>query len=267
MPSQPALYHVDAFTDRPFSGNPAAVCLLDGPAPVDWMAAVAAEMNLAETAFCWPEAAGRRLRWFTPTLEVALCGHATLATAHVLWREEGVDDSRPLRFATAGGDLRASTMSGGRIRLDLPAARPQPVAPFVLVSAAAAIGAEVIAGAAYPPNLLVEVASPAVLRGITPDLIAVRSMDVLGLLVTSTGDGADYLVRFFAPSAGIDEDPVTGSAQCAAGPWWRERTGRDAFECEQASLRGGRLSVEVGDERVGIAGHAVTVLRGRLATG
>lgn len=227
------------------------------------MANVAAEMNLAETAFCWPEGPHLRLRWFTPAVEVPLCGHATLATAHVVWRERGVPDDEPLRFATASGELRAEAI-GDRIRLDFPAGTASEPDQATISAAAAALGSRVTAAAAYGANLLVEVEGPAVLRAVSPDIAAVAALPYQGLIVTSTGDTADYLVRYFAPSVGIPEDPVTGSAQCAAGPWWRARTGRTAFEVEQASPRSGRLWVEVGDERVTIAGYALTVLRAEL---
>ncbi|MDQ6838660.1 MAG: PhzF family phenazine biosynthesis protein [Actinomycetota bacterium] len=257
------LYHVDAFTDRPFAGNPAAVCLLDDAPPERWMADVAAEMNLAETAFCWPEDHGFRLRWFTPKVEVDLCGHATLATAHVLWRERGVADTGPLTFLTASGELRAET-AGERIRLDFPATPAGPAEPAAVAAAGAALGSSVADAAVYGPNLLVEVAGPAELRGLTPNIAAVADLPFQGVIVTSSGDGADYVMRYFAPNVGIDEDPTTGSAQCAAGPFWRARTGRSTFEVEQASVRTGRLWVEVGDERIGIAGCAVTVVGGMI---
>jgi PhzF family phenazine biosynthesis protein len=259
----PALYQVDAFTDVPFAGNPAAVCLLDGPADERWMARVAAEMNLAETAFTWPEGDARRLRWFTPTIEVELCGHATLATAHVLWEERG-ETGATLCFTTASGVLTA-TRVGERIQLDLPAAVRRPAPAGMVTAAAGALGVVATDGACFGPNLLVEVADPALLRAAAADIEAVARLHVQGVIVTSPGDGADYLVRYFAPRAGIPEDPVTGSAQCAAGPWWAERTGRRSFAVEQASPRSGRLWVEVGDGRVTVAGRAVTVLRGRLA--
>lgn len=268
------LYQVDAFTDRPFAGNPAAVCLLDSPPPEGWMAGVAAEMNLAETAFCWPEVGGLRLRWFTPAVEVALCGHATLATAHVLWRERGAGDGHPLTFLTASGDLRAEA-EGARIRLDFPAAVGSPVDPATVAAAGAALGTLVVGAAGYGSNLLVEVPSPEELRGLVPDFAGVAALPFQGVIATSAGDvartdpgdpgvGADYLMRYFAPNAGIDEDPTTGSAQCAAGPWWRARTGKTTFEVLQASPRTGRLWVEVGDERIAIAGYAVTVMAGQI---
>lgn len=261
------LYQVDAFTDTAFTdtafaGNPAAVCLLEGPADDRWMARVAAEMNLSETAFTWPEGDGRRLRWFTPTVEVDLCGHATLATAHVLWQERGATD-RVLRFATASGELSAASL-GDRVRLDFPSAERREASPAVLDAAAAALGATVVAGAHFDPNLLVEVPDPATLRGLTPDLAAVAALDAQGVIATSPADDFDYLVRYFAPRVGVPEDPVTGSAQCGAGPWWAGRTGRRSFAVQQASPRTGRLWVEVDDDRVGIAGQAVTVLRARL---
>jgi PhzF family phenazine biosynthesis protein len=261
-PTEVELYHVDAFTDTAFGGNPAAVCLLDGPVAERWMADVAAELNLAETAFTWPEGDHRRLRWFTPTIEVDLCGHATLATAHVLWRERGVAD-RTLRFTSASGELTV-TSDGARVRLDFPVAGRTDAPAAVVDDAAAALGATVTGAARYGPNLLVEVADAETLRKLRPDVGAVADLDVQGVIVTSPGDGFDYLVRYFAPRAGIPEDHVTGSAQCAAGPWWAAKTGRRTFAVQQASARTGRLWVEVGDERVGIAGHAVTVLRGRL---
>lgn len=260
------LYQVDAFTDRPFAGNPAAVCLLDAAPSERWMADVAAEMNLAETAFTWPEGTSRRLRWFTPTVEVPLCGHATLATAHVLWRERQVADDQPLRFETLSGALTAVT-DGPRVRLDLPTERPTPADPEDVAAAAAALRVPIAEAAVFGANLLVHVGDPVALRGLDPDSAGVAALPHQGLLVTSDGDDegdVDYLVRYFAPKVGIPEDPVTGSAQCAAGPWWQARTGRSHFTVEQASPRSGRLVVDVGDGRVAVAGHAVTVLRAEI---
>jgi PhzF family phenazine biosynthesis protein len=274
------LYQVDAFTDRPFAGNPAAVCLLDGPAGDGWMQAVAAENNLSETAFLRPGAGGPAhwdLRWFTPTVEVALCGHATLAAAHVLFTEVGVDGDE-LRFATRSGLLRATRRSGG-IEIDLPAdtARPVPDPTDVLGALGAGPGPEVWRGAASGMVLAV-LDSPAAVRAVQPDLAAVARLDAFGLIVTAAGDGRpsggertgheggpDVVSRFFAPGAGIDEDPVTGAAHCLLGPFWTHRLGRPVLRAHQASARGGDLLVEVRGDRVALTGAAVTVLAATLS--
>jgi PhzF family phenazine biosynthesis protein len=254
------LFQVDAFTDRAFRGNPAAVVLLDEPADAAWMQAVAAEMNLAETAFLVPAgAAAFDLRWFTPTVEVDLCGHATLASAHVLWSEGRVDEEA-ITFATRSGELVARRCDGG-IELDLPAlhaARHDPPAGLF-----EALGiAEGTFAATDDGWYLVELADERAVRAVVPDMRALASFAIS--VVTAPADaGADTASRVFGPSVGIDEDPVTGSAHCLLATWWADRLG-PAFRARQVSARGGELDVRLDGDRVRLVGRAVTVLRGEL---
>ena len=258
------LLQIDAFTDRAFAGNPAAVCLLDGPRDDAWMQGVASEMNLSETAFTWPEGKGRRLRWFTPATEVDLCGHATLAAAHALW-EEGVLPAREtVAFETRSGRLTAAQRDGW-IEMDFPALPPKPAeAPAGLLEA---LGCAAVDVAASRFDLLVEVESADVLRGLRPDFAKLKRIATRGVIVTSRGhNGYDFLSRYFCPAAGIDEDPVTGSAHCVLGPHWARRLGENNLVGYQASARGGTVRVSVEGERVRLAGRAVTVLRGTLVS-
>jgi PhzF family phenazine biosynthesis protein len=257
------LLQIDAFTDRPFAGNPAAVALLDRPAEPAWMQAVAAEMNLAETAFVTPPVDGvHGLRWFTPTVEVDLCGHATLASAHALWSTGRAPAGDVVRFATRSGELRA-VVDGERIALDLPANPPvEGAAPAGFVEA---LGATPVRTATAAGNwVLVEVATEAEVRALAPDLRALSTQPMA--IVTAPADGApfDIASRVFGPAYGIDEDPVTGSAHCILGPWWAPRLGRDEVRAHQVSARGGDLHVRLDGERVWVAGQAVTVLSGTL---
>jgi PhzF family phenazine biosynthesis protein len=257
------LYVVDAFTHRPFAGNPAAVCLLDGPRDADWMQRVAAEMNLSETAFLHPEADGHRLRWFTPTVEVDLCGHATLASAHVLWETGRYAPDATLRFHTRSGVLRAER-AGDWIELDFPAHTVRPCdAPPGL---AEGLGVALTFVGNYGMDYLCEVAGERVLRQMQPDIARLRAIHTRGVVVTSRPEGTDcdFVSRFFAPGAGIDEDPVTGSSHCALGPYWAERLGKTELRAVQASRRGGYLRVRVLGERVRLGGQAITTVRGEL---
>ena len=257
------LLQIDAFTDRPFGGNPAAVALLDRPADRGWMQSVAAEMNLSETAFVVPGAVGRfGLRWFTPTVEVDLCGHATLATAHALLQEGRVPAGTTLRFDTRSGELRATT-DGDRIALDLPANRP--VEADVPAEVLTALGVRPTRTARAGDWLLVEVATETEVRELTPDFPSLARHE--SCIVTAPASTAPYDIasRVFAPGIGIDEDPVTGAAHCILAPWWAPRLGRDALRAAQVSARGGDLHVRLAGDRVEVAGHAVTVLRGELA--
>jgi PhzF family phenazine biosynthesis protein len=258
------LFQVDAFADRAFAGNPAAVCLLDGPADADWMQAVAAEMNLSETAFLHRDGAGYALRWFTPVAEVALCGHATLASAHALWESGRESGGAPIAFATLSGTLTASR-DGGWIAMDFPATPPEPAdAPAGL---AEALGLPARWTGRSPFDWLVELASPGEVARVRPDMAALAEIEGRGVIVTAAGgrDGADVTSRYFAPGFGIPEDPVTGSAHCALGPFWAERLGRERLVCHQASARGGIVRVDVRGDRVLLSGRAVTVFEGRLA--
>jgi PhzF family phenazine biosynthesis protein len=255
---------IDAFTDRPFSGNPAAVCLLDARADPAWMQAVAAEMNVSETAFVCPQDDALALRWFTPSVEVDLCGHGTLAAAHALWTQAVVDPARTIRFDTRSGIL-SCTRDGDRIALDFPATpATQAQAPAGLLEALDA--APSFVGRAENGNYLVVLTESAVL-GLRPDFDALRRTGVAGVIVTaeSTDERFDFVSRYFAPNAGIDEDPVTGSAHCCLGPYWSERCGKPALTGFQASSRGGIVGVEILGDRATLRGRAVTVLSGMLS--
>lgn len=266
------LHQVDAFTDVPFRGNPAAVCLPDGPRESGWMQAVAAEMNLAETAFVWREDDAYRLRWFTPTVEVPLCGHATLASAHVLWRVGAVPTTAPIAFETLSGRLVAAP-EGDWIRLDFPALPPrtEPCPPPAGLLEALAIASARVHEVPRPkaadgPSWLVEVGSETALVAIRPDFGALAALPGHAVIVTAkaAADGRDFVSRFFAPKAGIDEDPVTGSSHCSLAPFWAARLGRSELVGVQLSARTGTVRVRHHGERVDLLGRAVTVLQGEL---
>lgn len=256
---------VDAFADAPFAGNPAAVCVLERPADDRWMQLVAREMNLSETAFLHREAGDAyRLRWFTPRVEVDLCGHATLASAHVLWEEGHLDPSRPARFLTRGGPLAAERRDDGTIAMDFPAVPAEPgEAPPGLADA---LGRPLAWFGTNGMDALAVLDSEADVRALRPDLGRLEALPVRGLIATAAADssGIDFVSRFFAPRAGVPEDPVTGSAHCALGPYWGDRLGRPEMIGYQASERGGFVRVELRGDRVTLAGRAVTVLRGTL---
>jgi PhzF family phenazine biosynthesis protein len=256
-------YQVDAFTGRPFTGNPAAVCLLAEPRDADWMQLVAREMNLAETAFVIARPDGFDLRWFSPAIEVDLCGHATLASAFVLWEVGVLATTDPARFHTRSGLLTA-TRTDTSIELDFPVTPPQPVAaPEALLRG---IRAELRYTGRTAFDYLVQVDDERTVRELRPDLRALAELDGRGVIVTSASSsaGADFVSRFFAPAAGIDEDPVTGSAHCALAPFWAERLGKRSFVARQLSARGGELSVELRGERVLLRGQAVMTLHGEV---
>jgi len=255
---------VDAFTDRPFSGNPAAVCLLDDERDSQWMQAVAAEMNLSETAFVRPLADGFELRWFTPAVEVDLCGHATLASAHVLWSEGIVGDDEAIPFHTKSGELECAR-HGELIEMDFPATSAEPLQADEGLSEALGVEPSWIGGSKFDRLVLVE--SAQVLRTLQPDFARLKEVLVRGVIVTSESDDPrfDFLSRFFGPAVGIDEDPVTGSAHCCLGPFWGERLGKTEMTAFQASARGGIVHVRVAGERIVLGGNAVTVVRGELA--
>jgi PhzF family phenazine biosynthesis protein len=254
---------VDAFTDVPFAGNPAAVCVLPSPRDERWMQSVAREMNLSETAFLVRDGDEFDLRWFTPAVEVALCGHATLASAHVLWEEKHLPEGKQARFHTKSGLLTADR-AGEWIELDFPAKRPEVcAAPAGLAEALGATPAYV---GRNQFDYLVEVDSEETVRRLTPNHAALATLPVRGVIVTSRAASApyDFVSRFFAPGAGVAEDPVTGSAHCALGPFWEARLGKRIFTAYQASARGGVVRVSVVGDRVKLGGKAVTVLRGEL---
>nr|BBH95071.1 phenazine biosynthesis protein [Thermogemmatispora argillosa] len=254
------IIQVDAFTDRPFAGNPAAVCLLAEPRDERWMQLVAREMNLSETAFLLPEGDGYRLRWFTPTVEVDLCGHATLASAHVLWEEGLLLPEDPARFYTRSGLLTARRLNGW-IEMDFPATPAVPVPPPPGLSEALGVTPLLVARNQF--DYLVELESEEVVRTLQPDLTRLLTIPARGFIVTSRaeGEGYDFVSRFFAPAVGVNEDPVTGSAHCTLAPFWCSRLGRPALTGYQASARGGLVRVRLAGERVSLGGQAVTVMR------
>ncbi len=259
-----AITQVDAFTDTPFAGNPAAVCVLTEPQDEAWMQNVAREMNLSETAFLHPQQDGYSLRWFTPSVEVDLCGHATLASAHVLWSEGHLPAEQEARFYTRSGLLTAQ-LQGKWIQLNFPARPPESISPPTKLVQALG-GIPIRYAGSDKSDYLIEVDSEKTVRSLQPDFPLLRSLPVRGVIVTSRANGSDYdfVSRFFAPGAGIDEDPVTGSAHCCLGPYWRDRLGKDKFWAYQASARGGSLKVRCAGDRVFLAGQAITVLRGEL---
>jgi PhzF family phenazine biosynthesis protein len=257
------IYQVDSFTDKPFAGNPAGVCVLPEPVPEAWMQHVAAEMNLSETAFIHPRGPEYDLRWFTPQVEVDLCGHATLATAHILWESRRLPADAQARFHTRSG-LLVARRDGDVIRMDFPAVPLR--AAEAPAGFAQALGAEPVRVAQSRKGYLAELASERAVRELAPDVPALGGM-AWGVIVTARGEGGgfDFVSRYFAPGAGIHEDPVTGSAHCSLGPYWKERLGKDSFTAFQASARGGVVQVRVAADRVELGGHAVTVFRGEMA--
>lgn len=259
------LFQVDAFTDRPFSGNPAAVCLLEEEKDDAWLQAVAREMNLSETSFVWTMDDGFKLRWFTPTVEVDLCGHATLAAAHVLWEESLLPPNRTAVFHTRSGRLTAEQKDHW-IEMDFPADPTSPAKePDGLGAALGVTLQEVEKAKVY---YVAQVATEEALRGMQPDFQALLNASVFGIAVTcraETSDTYDFLSRFFAPAAGIDEDPVTGSAHATLASYWAPRLGKHSFSAYQASARGGAVRVRLDNDRAMIAGQAVTVMRSELA--
>ncbi|MFH1941064.1 MAG: PhzF family phenazine biosynthesis protein [bacterium] len=257
------IFQVDAFTDSPFRGNPAGVCLLPKPADASWMQDVAAEMNLAETAFLVKQEDGFDLRWFTPTVEVDLCGHATLASAHILWETGRLKDDEQARFHTRSGLLTA-LRAGPWIEMNFPAEPEELVGtPENLVRALGATP-EYVGKNRF--DYLVELESEEIVRKIQPDLSLLKSMTCRGVIVTSRSSSQpyDFISRFFAPGVGIDEDPVTGSAHCCLGPYWAKRLGKNTFLAYQASKRGGEVRVRIDGDRVVLGGQAVSVLKGHL---
>ena len=257
------IYHASAFTDRPFGGNPAAVCFPPEPVASDWMQAVATDMNLSETAYLEPRNGGFGLRWFTPAVEVALCGHATLASSHVLWETGRLPFDAEARFWTKSGELVCRRSADGLIRMDFPGDPPVEVDPPA--DLAAALGVEAVEISKGKFDYVVEVASAAEVRSAQPDFRALAKLPVRGVMVTARGDQRyDFISRFFGPGSGIDEDPVTGSAHCALACYWAPRLGKNAMRAFQASRRGGDVEVRVSGSRVELGGRAVITLRGEL---
>jgi PhzF family phenazine biosynthesis protein len=265
LPMTHSLYHVDAFTDTPFAGNPAAVCVLREERPDAWMQQVAREMNLSETAFVRIDALPLLpLRWFTPATEVPLCGHATLASAHVFFNIiRAFYATETITFQTQSGELRA-TKDGAWLTIDLPARPVAPAAPpFDIAAALGGPVAHILAN--QHGSWLVEVANETHLRGLAPDFAAMGG--VHGVIVTcrATTPGFDFISRYFAPSVGVQEDPVTGTAHCSLAPYWAERLGKTTLTGYQASPRGGVVRVRLADDRVFLSGQCVTISSGFLA--
>jgi len=261
------IYHVNAFTGRPFAGNPAGVCLLPEPAAESWMQTVAAELNLSETAFLVRRPDGEfHLRWFSPAAEVELCGHGTLSGAHVLWETGVLQPADTARFHTLSGLLTASKR-GGWIELDFPATPAKAAEPPAEL--AEALGAVPSYVGMNVFDYLVEVESEAIVRSLRPDFTALSRLPVRGVMVTarSAAPEFDFVSRFFAPALGVNEDPVTGSAHCCLGPYWASRLGKTEMIAHQVSARGGEVRVRLAGERVLLGGQAVTVLVGELLDG
>ncbi|GAA3233572.1 PhzF family phenazine biosynthesis protein [Actinocorallia longicatena] len=258
------MFVVDAFTGEAFAGNPAGVCLLDAPADEAWMLKVAAEMKHSETAFVRRSGGGEfELRWFTPAVEVRLCGHATLGAAHALFEAGLVPAGRPVVFRTRSGPLTVTPVARG-YELDFPAKAAVPVeTPDGLLEALGVAAEDVLRN--DQNDLLVVVADAAAVRGTAPDFAALAGIDARGVCVTAPGeDGPNFVSRFFAPAVGVEEDPVTGSAHCMLAPYWAERLGRTELAARQLSARGGSLRVTLRGDRVLLGGEAVTVLDGEL---
>ncbi|HKT60767.1 MAG TPA: PhzF family phenazine biosynthesis protein [Gemmatimonadales bacterium] len=263
MSSPQAFTQVNAFTDRPFGGNPAAVCLLPAERDAGWMQLVAREMNLAETAFLVRQGRDFQLRWFTPTVEVDLCGHATLASAHALWESGHLAPQEAVRFQTRSGLLTAERRDA-LIWLDFPSTPPAPTLAPAELRDCLPVSLRYVGRT--PFDYLVEVDGEAAVRALAPDLAILARLPVRGVIVTGRAEtpGYDFVSRFFAPAAGVPEDPVTGSAHCALAPYWAAKLGRSELVGYQASTRGGVVRVRVAGDRVKLGGHAVTVMRGEL---
>lgn len=257
------IYQVDAFTNQPFTGNPAGVCIMPVRGDEAWMQQVAREMNLSETAFLNPDVGGFHLLWFTPVAEVDLCGHATLASAHILWETGTLPPGQEANFYTASGPLTARK-EGEWIWMDFPALPPQEMTPPTGLAEALGIKPAYIGQNRL--DLLVVVDSAGDVRELRPDFARLRSLDTRGVIVTAPSDQPEYdfISRAFFPALGIDEDPVTGSAHCVLGPYWAERLGKNELVGYQASARGGVVRVISKGDRVLLGGQAVTVMKTEL---
>ena len=254
-----AIYQVDAFTSQTFGGNPAAVCPLEAWIDDALMQSIAMENNLAETAFFVREGDGYRIRWFTPAAEVKLCGHATLASAHVIF-DRLAPATASITFDSLSGPLRVFK-DGDRIALDFPANPPKPCPPPPgLIPALGATPLEVLVADVY----CCVFASERDVRAVRPDMRGIAALDQHAVLVTAPGDDVDFVSRFFAPQVGIDEDPVTGSAHCKLVPYWAQRLGKDRLRARQVSPRGGELWCELRGDRVIMAGYAAPYLEGTI---
>jgi PhzF family phenazine biosynthesis protein len=257
------IVQVDAFTDTPFTGNPAAICILPAAQDERWMQNVAREMNLSETAFLWRKDNGFNLRWFTPTVEVDLCGHATLASAHVLWEEGYLEPNEQACFYTHSGLLTANR-KGNWIELNFPAKREEPCDEPALLAEALNVSPKYLGKNEF--DYLVEVDTEEIVRTMSPNFSLLATLPTRGVIVTSiaTTPGYDFISRFFAPRIGINEDPVTGAAHCCLGPFWSSRLGKNELVAYQASARGGIVHVRIDGDRVYLSGQAIIVMRGEL---
>lgn len=256
--------HIDSFTNKPFSGNPAAVCILDTKVADDIMQRIAYEIGLSETAFLLKEGIGYQLRWFTPKTEVTLCGHATLASAHFLWEEGYLNKEREALFYTLSGPLKASKY-GGWIHLDFPLISHREVSiPSVVIEGLGVM--PLYCGITQLSDYLLEVESEDILKGIKPDFDLLKKVDARGIIVTCRyiREDYDFISRYFAPSIGINEDPVTGSAHCALAPFWGKRLDKTELMAFQASKRGGSMGVSLASDRVTLKGEAVTIWKGEV---
>lgn len=260
------IIQVDAFSDRAFQGNPAAVCVLSSSPEESWMQAVAREMNLSETAFLLKQDRHYNLRWFTPTTEVPLCGHATLASAHVLWTEGYASTGQELKFATKSGMLTAKYQDDW-IELNFPVNRSQDIPPITKLGDALGVPLKTVLYNSL--GYLVEVATAQQVRQLQPNFTLLKQLPISNVIVTSKAESNseyDFVSRFFCPGLGIDEDPVTGAAHCCLAPYWRDRLHQDRFLAYQASSRGGVVKINYdGGDRVSLLGQAVTVMRGELS--
>jgi PhzF family phenazine biosynthesis protein len=256
------IYQIDAFTSVPFKGNPAGVCLLQKSMPDEWMQCVAMEMNLSETAFLLPEGEGYRLRWFTPAVEVDLCGHATLASAHVLAETGQLLPGDKASFFTRSGLLTARSTGNGMIELNFPIKPLEPADPPAGLLEALGVTPVFVGKNIF--DYLVEVESEREVRQAQPDFALLKQVPARGVILTSRSQQYDFVSRFFAPQVGVAEDPVTGSAHCCLAPYWAEKLGKQEFHAYQASPRGGELHLQLEGQRVIIQGRAVTVIRGQL---
>lgn len=258
------IYQVDAFSNRPFEGNPACVCLMNEERDDEWLQCVAEEMNLSETAFIWARGDDFHLRWFTPVSEVKLCGHATLATAHVLWSTERLDQSETATFETLSGTLTVE-LNGLSMRMDFPANPPGECEPPDGLLDALGVSDAPFIGASES-DFLIRLKSESAVRAVSPDYARLKSIDARGVIVSAESDSEDYDIvsRFFAPAFGINEDPVTGSAHTVLAPYWSGELDRNRLRAYQASRRGGSLELEMQGDRVLIGGVARTVFSGEM---
>jgi len=261
---QTPIFQVDSFTTKPFKGNPAGVCLLDAPKDEAWMQSVAAEMNLSETAFLCPKKDGYHLRWFTPKTEVRLCGHATLASAHILYEFGYYEESETIEFYTLSGTL-TSSFDNGTILLDFPRLEPTVIeTPQVLIEALGQIPLSTVVSG--DTHVLAELENESLVRNFDSDFEKISKLPQGEVMITAKAEPGkyDFVSRFFAPQLGINEDPVTGSAHCLLGPYWAERLGKTEFHAFQASPRGGDVYMRLKGDRVVIGGKAVTIFRADL---